>query len=265
LKTFKPKPIIIASHKSLTMSIEINTTTVFFAALITAITTGIGAIPFFFIKDMNKWWIGISSAVAAGLMLSASFSLILESTELSVEKTVIGLFAGLILIVLSDKLLSKYDLPVEDLAKSDAKKMFMIMGVMTLHSFAEGIGVGVSYGGTKELGMFITTAIAIHNIPEGLAISLVLVPRGVSAIKAMGWSVFSSLPQPIMAIPAFLFILTFKDYLPIGLGLAAGAMIWMVFSEMISDALRHCESSTVGITITISFIVMYAFQYLILS
>ncbi|NCQ12145.1 MAG: ZIP family metal transporter, partial [Bacteroidetes bacterium] len=57
-----------------------------------------------------------------------------------------------------------------------------------------------------------TTAIAIHNIPEGLAISLVLVPRGVSAIKAMGWSVFSSLPQPIMAIPAFLFILTFKDY-----------------------------------------------------
>ncbi|NCQ12146.1 MAG: ZIP family metal transporter, partial [Bacteroidetes bacterium] len=92
------------------MSIEINILTVFIAALITAITTGFGAIPFFFIKNMNKWWIGISSAIAAGLMLSASFSLILESTEISVEKTVIGLLAGLFLIVLSDKLLSKYDL-----------------------------------------------------------------------------------------------------------------------------------------------------------
>lgn len=247
------------------MNIDVTILTVFIAALITAITTGLGAIPFFFIKSMKKLWIGVSSAIAAGLMLSASFSLIMEATEVDVTKTILGLTIGLTLILLSDKVLSKYELPVEELAKSDAKKMFMIMGVMTLHSFAEGIGVGVSYGDNNGLGLFITTAIAIHNIPEGLAISLVLVPRGISAIKAAGWSVFSSLPQPIMAIPAFLFILTFKSYLPVGLGLAAGAMIWMVFSEMISDALENSSSSIVGFTVTISFIAMYAFQYLVLS
>lgn len=245
--------------------LEVNVYTVFLAALITAVTTGLGALPFFFIKNISKWWMGIASAIAAGLMLSASTSLIIEASEYSIEKTILGILLGLALIVVSDKGLHRFHVDIEDMPKADAKKMILIMGVMTLHSFAEGIGVGVSYGGTQELGVFITTAIAIHNIPEGLAISLVLVPRGVSAIKAAGWSVFSSLPQPIMAIPAFLFVLVFKAYLPVGLGLAAGAMIWMVFSEMIKDALENCESATVGLVTTLAFTAMYAFQYLVLD
>ncbi|MFB6249459.1 MAG: ZIP family metal transporter, partial [Salinibacter sp.] len=53
-----------------------------------------------------------------------------------------------------------------------------------------------------------------------------------------GWSIFTSLPQPLMALPAFLFVLVFEPFLPIGLGLAAGAMIWMVFAELVPDALE---------------------------
>lgn len=65
----------------------------------------------------------------------------------------------------------------------------MVAGVMTAHSVSEGVGVGVSYGEGDTLGLFITTAIAIHNVPEALAIRLVLVPRGVSVWKAAGWSI----------------------------------------------------------------------------
>ena len=60
----------------------------------------------------------------------------------------------------------------------------LLISVMTAHSFAEGVGVGVSFGGSGELATFITAAIAVHNIPEGLAISLVLVPRGVPVWQA---------------------------------------------------------------------------------
>lgn len=52
------------------------------------------------------------------------------------------------------------------------------------------------------------------------------------------WSVFSSLPQPLMAPAAYLFVETFRDHLPTGLGFAAGAMIWMVFSGLVPDALH---------------------------
>ncbi|CAN5827184.1 hypothetical protein BH23ACT11_BH23ACT11_12790 [soil metagenome] len=145
----------------------------------------------------------------------------------------------------------------------DARKAILIVGVMTVHSFTEGVGVGVSFGGGAALGLFITLAIAVHNIPEGLAISLVLVPRGVSWLKAAWWSVFSSLPQPLMAVPAFLFVEFFRPVLPYGLGFAAGAMIWMVFSELAPDALEDTSSNVVAIVATISILAMIAFQVLI--
>jgi zinc transporter ZupT len=96
-----------------------------------------------------------------------------------------------------------------------------------------------------------------------LAISLVLVPRGVSWWRAAGWSVFSSLPQPLMAVPAFLFVEVFQPVLPYGLGFAAGAMIWMVFSELVPDALDDAKPNLVAVVVTISILAMIAFQVLI--
>jgi zinc transporter ZupT len=79
---------------------------------------------------------------------------------------------------------------------------------------------------------------AVHNIPEGLAISLVLVPRGVTVWRAALWSIFSSLPQPLLAVPAFVFVEAFGASLPIGLGFAGGAMVWMVLTEVAPGFLR---------------------------
>jgi zinc transporter, ZIP family len=109
----------------------------------------------------------------------------------------------------------------------------------------------------------IVLAIAVHNIPERLAISLVLVPRGVGVGRAALWSVFSSLPQPLMAVPAFLFVAFFEPLLPFGLGFAGGAMIWMVFSELVPDALEETRSELVAVVVTLAVAAMVAFQFLI--
>ena len=106
-------------------------------------------------------------------------------------------------------------------------------------------------------------AIAVQSIPEWLAISLVLVPRGMSVIWAAFWSIFSSLPQPLMAVPAFLFVEVFQPFLPIGLGFAGGAMIWMVFSELVPDALKETGSNVVAVVVTLAIATMVAFQFLI--
>jgi zinc transporter ZupT len=107
--------------------------------------------------------------------------------------------------------------------------------------------------------------IAVHNIPEGLAISLVLVPQGVAACRAGLWSIFSSLPQPLMAVPAFLFVTAFRPILPVGLGFASGAMLWMVFSELLPDALEDASDNAVAIAVTFSFIGILTFQELVLK
>jgi zinc transporter ZupT len=90
-----------------------------------------------------------------------------------------------------------------------------------------------------------------------------MVPRGVTVLKAAGWSIFSSLPQPLLAVPAFLFVLVFQPWLPVGLGLAAGAMFWMVFAELIPEANEEAQPETVGIVVTLSFALMLGVQTLL--
>jgi zinc transporter ZupT len=134
---------------------------------------------------------------------------------------------------------------------------------MTLHSMAEGVGVGVSFGGGETLATFVTAAIAVHNIPEGLAISLVLVPQGVSVWKAAGGSVFSSLPQPLLAVPAFVFVAAFEPLLPFGLGFAAGAMIWVVVGELLPDAFKDAPRPHVATSVALALAAMMTFQTLV--
>ncbi len=237
---------------------------VLIASTITALFTGLGAVPFLFIKGIDTKWLGIGNAIAAGLMLGASIGLVIEGSRYSIIRVSVGIALGLVSIILTRKWLEgREHLEIGALAEADIIKMLLIIGIMTVHSFAEGVGVGVSFGGGQEFGTIITTAIAIHNIPEGLAISLVLIPRGVSVARAAGWSVFSSLPQPLMAVPAFLFVLWFRPFLPLGLGLAAGAMIWMVFRELLPESTGYVPKPTVGIVIGLATIAMFIFQFLI--
>lgn len=242
----------------------ISTWTVFFAALMTALATGLGALPFFFYRNIAKRWLGTFNAVAAGLMLGASHGLINEGSHLDVWRMLAGLLTGVVLIAwLNSRLEADEGAHFHAFQQAGGMKSLLIVGVMTVHSFAEGIGVGVAYGGGDTLGNFISAAIAIHNIPEGLAISLVLVPRGVSPGKAGLWSIFSSLPQPLMAVPAFLLVTVFRPFLPFGLGLAAGAMIWMVFAELVPDALEEIPAGLAATVVALSLAAMVAFQTLL--
>ncbi len=68
-----------------------------------------------------------------------------------------------------------------------------------------------------------------------------MVPRGTPPWKAGLWSIFSSLPQPLMAVPAFLFVETFRQALPAGLGFAAGAMLYVIAVELAPDVWRFAR------------------------
>ena len=236
------------------------------AAALTAVMTGAGALPFLFVRSVGRRTVGWANAAAGGLMLAASHSLIAEGVSLTVTGTLAGVLMGLGAILLADRALSGAgEVEVADLRGASASRALLVLGIMTAHSFAEGVGVGVSFAGSEGLGAYITAAIAFHNVPEGLAIALVMVPGGTPVWKAGLWAIFSSLPQPIMAAPAWLFVETFRPFLPVGLGLAAGAMIWMVFSELFPEALEKVDSGSAATAVTLAFAAMMGFQMLVLA
>jgi zinc transporter, ZIP family len=243
----------------------VNVWTVTVAALFTALATGLGALPFLFVrKGIGKTWLGTSNAIASGFMLAASVGLLWQGFNLGPGRVALGAAAGGVFIWVFRALMGQNEgLVLGRLAGADARKAVMIVAVMTVHSASEGVGVGVSYGDGARLGLLITIAIAVHNIPEGLAISLVLVPRGATVASAAWWSIFSSLPQPLIAPLAFLFVEAFKPLLPAGLGFAAGAMIWMVFSELLPEAVHDAPKRALALGGGISFAVMLGAQVLL--
>ena len=76
------------------MTLDLTASTVFLFALLTALATGLGAVPFLFVGQVSHRWLGISNAVAAGLMAAASWSLIFEGLAVSGGRTVLGILLG---------------------------------------------------------------------------------------------------------------------------------------------------------------------------
>lgn len=247
--------------------------TVFYYGWISAISTGFGVLPLCFFNEMKEYWVGVSNAIAAGMMCAASYSLFVEGCTFSddnddsslspVFRTLIGCAMGLLFILGTKSFLDSHeDVKVGSLSGADTRKILLIVFVMTLHSFSEGVGIGVSFGGEhgNELGVFISASLAVHNIPEGLAVAIVLLPRKVSKATAAIWCVVTSLPQPLMAVPAFIFVHSFLPLLPVGLGFAGGAMMWVAFMELLVEAYEDTDMVTTGVASTLALGAMLTVQ-----
>lgn len=245
---------------------EPTAATVALAALVTALATGLGALPFLGARAASRSRIGLSSAAAAGFMAAATVLLAWEGAVASVPWMLVGALLGLAVLALFQRALSRHqDLHVGELRGADASRAITIVAVMTVHSFAEGVGVGVAYADGGTLGLVIALAIAVHNVPEGVAISAVLVPRGSTVAAAAGWSILSSLPQPVMAVPAFLFVKTFGPLLAPGLGFAAGAMAWMVARQLIPDARTNAAPRPLVVVFLLAFVGMAALEVFLVA
>ena len=278
------------------MGLLVNLAFVFIAGLITALATGLGAIPFFFVEEFSDRWNVALWGIASGIMVAASlFGLVNEGLAYASDGLptlmIGGLVAGVVLVEVADRVLDATDvgggdhdhtsddehtrdaavtatsdeellsdgdgsahdhdhpIDVEAFAAGDLKTLVLILGILTVHSFPEGVAVGVSFaelgleGGVGVFGLsvpllavFMTIAISIHNIPEGTAIAIPMRAMGLSKWRMVGAAVFSSLPQPIGAVIAFAFVTWAESFLPFGFGFAAGAMIYLVFTEFIPEA-----------------------------
>jgi zinc transporter, ZIP family len=213
--------------------------------IISALATGLGAIPVHYVQNNTKVVRSFASAIAAGMMISASvFSLVQEGIALQDKFPVapyivmIGLLLGAAFFRYTEQ---KFSTPlIQNYLKNGlTKRGLLIFTAMFIHSIPEGIAIGVAFAtGNFHFGLVMAIAISVHNIPEGIAISLPLKAEGVSTKNCALVSILTSVPQPVMAVPSALLAWFFEPLLPIGLGFAGGAMIYLVVSELIPDALE---------------------------
>ena len=238
-------------------------TQVFLYGLITALATGLGAIPFAFVRSVSPRVVAMTNALASGLMLGASFGLLSEGADHGRVATLVGANLGVLFVLGAGRLLGDHDMDFGAARGEDARKMILIVLVMTVHSVAEGVAIGTAFAGGTTLAIVITAAIAVHNVPEGLAISAVLRPRGAGIAACAGWSIVSSLPQPLLAVPSFLFVGAFESLLPYGIGFAAGAMVFMVLVELLPDAFETGRRSVIALLVSVAMVAMVLFQQLL--
>ncbi|QZP38668.1 ZIP family metal transporter [Halobaculum magnesiiphilum] len=228
---------------------------VFLAGLVTALATGLGAIPFFLVDDIGDRWNVALWGLASGIMIGASvFGLVSEGLAYGGPlELAAGAAAGVLLVVVAHEVIEDVEVHPRKYEEADYRKLLLILGVLTVHSFPEGVAVGVSFAGlgfdtpggilvfgtaVPLLAVFMTVAISIHNVPEGVAVSIPLRSMDVSPPRMVWWAVFSSLPQPIGAVIAFYFVTLAERFLPFGFGFAAGAMVYLVLTEFIPEALE---------------------------
>lgn len=246
---------------------------VFAYGWLTCITTGLGALPFFFIEadSVTEKSLALANTVASGMMLAASAGMLQEAHEHCGRgdwQLIFGLLAGGLFIRVSQHMLGdEDDAGIEALhgalvERRHLRKAMLIFTVMFCHSAAEGIAVGVAFDRQldAQFGLYISLLLAVHNMPEGLAVALVLVPRGVSATLATVIATLTSVPQPLLAIAAFLFVDAFQCLLPVGLSFAAGAMVYVSLHELLLEAAEQLGRARTLLVTSVSFAAMLLVQ-----
>ncbi|GBG32828.1 Zinc transporter ZIP11 [Hondaea fermentalgiana] len=239
------------------------------SAWVTAACSALGVVPFFFIKDL-ECVAGAGNALAAGVMTAASLGLLAEglmeptTPDTAFEpsiKVLVGMYLGVGFMKASERLITEKE--AVDLAEAKSwRRAVVIMMAMTFHAFAEGVGIGVAFR-THTLGSVVSLSLALHNVPEGIAVAVVLIPRGFSSVATALMCILSSIPQPLMAVPAFIFVDSFASIIPIGFGFASSAMLMVSTLELMPEALAAISACRAYSIMFCSMLAMCALQVVI--
>lgn len=236
-----------------------------FSILIPFVGTILGASTVFILKkNLKNSVLRAFSGFAAGVMIAASiWSLILPSFEFSSDMgnlsfipVVVGLWLGFGFLLLLDRVIphTHIDSNESEGPKCNLKKTTMTALAVALHNLPEGIAVGVVLASTQSsssvpatMAIALAIGIAIQNFPEGAIVSLPLRECGVKKGKTFWLGVLSGVVEPIGAGITLLFANIITPALPYLLSFAAGAMIYVVVEELIPEMTegKHSHVGTI--------------------
>jgi ZIP family zinc transporter len=251
--------------------------------LFTWFLTALGATLVFFFKSINRKILDMCLGFTGGVMIAASFWSLLSPAIATVEKQqelgitnlpiwfapAVGFLLGALFLYFLDKKIPHLHLfeSVENAEgpKTDLKKTELLVLAIALHNIPEGLAVGVAFGALAsgmDIGMEMGGAIALaigmglQNAPEGFAVSMPLRRQGMSKFKSWQWGQLSAIVEPIFAVIGAAIVISVYPILPYALSFAAGAMIFIVIEEVIPESQRGGNVDLASIGLILGFIVM---------
>ena len=249
------------------------TTQMLYACLIPFLGTSLGAACVFLLKNeignkLQKALLGF----AAGVMVAASvWSLLIPAMDrsagmgkLAFVPAAVGLLLGMAFLLILDQVIphQHLDSPCPEGTPCKAKKSTMLMLAVTLHNIPEGMAVGVvlvglgSEGGiTAAAAYALAIGIAIQNFPEGAVISMPM-KEALGKKKAFLYGVLSGIVEPLAAIITLLLARYIVPVLPYLLAFAAGSMLYVVVEELIPESAAGKHSNIGTIAFALGFTVM---------
>lgn len=206
-------------------------------SVLSAMSTSVGALPIIFFKNMTHRWKDLLLAFTAGVMVSASmFGLIPQALgESNPWAICIGVLLGTLVLSLLESAVPHIELGHQKNQMSD--KAVLVVAALILHNLPEGLSVGVSYASeAQELGAAVAIGIGLQNMPEGLLVALFLVQSASNRFHAFLIATLTGMVEIVAALAGYGLTHYVQGLVPYGLAFAAGAMMFIVYKELIPES-----------------------------
>jgi ZIP family zinc transporter len=238
------------------------------ASLVAGLATGLGALPVLLLKRPREDWMGPLLGVAGGMMLAAAFfSLAMPALQAAAASArplfvggaaiAAGLAGALAMQVLDERMRHAHVTDV--LTATGHPRLALVVAAVALHNIPEGLAVGASVSAGVDHGM--SLGIALQNIPEGWIVASALVVLGVGPWKAAMMALATGLVEPVGGLFGALAGTLAGAALPLALAAAAGAMTWVVVHELAPAALHGARRKSGAAALAGGFAVMSALAF----
>ncbi|MEB3749325.1 ZIP family metal transporter [Geobacillus icigianus] len=210
-------------------------------SVLSALSTGLGAALILFIaRSLTHRWRDILLAFSAGIMMAASMvNLVPQALQTGNFSTLfIGLAAGILVLTILELAVLHLDLEHTKSGVPFDEKAMLIIAAITLHNLPEGLSIGVSYASNSAapMGNLIALAIGLQNAPEGFLVALFLVNQQIGRFKAFLIATLTGTVEIVTALLGFYLASLFESLVPYGLAFAAGAMLFIIYKELIPES-----------------------------
>lgn len=238
-----------------------------------ALATALGTLPVLLAQHLSERVQDTLFGFGAGVMLAASaFSLVIPGLEAARNASVFGggpwaaggvvgtaIIVGAASLLLLDRLLphEHFIKGREGAAARTLRRTWLFVIAIALHNLPEGLAIGVGYAGNDTLhGHALALGIAIQDIPEGLVVAVALLAAGYRRAFAVGLGMASGLVEPLGAVAGAAVFGYSSALLPWGLGFAAGAMLFVISHEIIPESHRKGHEAFATTGLIIGFVLM---------